>query len=115
MSHMTKRILAAMLWFYAGWYAGAMLADMLGVSPFLGPIIGAAVAGLIVGDPRRLIWTSRATNATASTAATESLSEAAWQRPARPARRVHIEIDRTPGTRRCPGFVMSRGVPPARR
>ena len=77
MSPMTKRILAAMLWFYVGWYAGAILADVFGVSPFLGPIIGAAAAGLIVGDPRRLIWTSRATNATASTVATESRPEAA--------------------------------------
>jgi hypothetical protein len=70
---MTKRILAAMLWFYAGWYAGAMLADMFGVSPLLGPIIGAAAAGLIVGDPRRIIWTARANNATVNT---ESLPEA---------------------------------------
>ena len=30
---MTKRILAAMLWFYTGWYAGAMLAEVLGISP----------------------------------------------------------------------------------
>ena len=77
MSHMTKRIFAAMLWFYVGWYAGAMLADLFGVSPFLGPIIGAAAAGLIIGDPRRLIWTARANNAPAATAATESLAEAA--------------------------------------
>lgn len=73
---MTKRIFAAMLWFYAGWYAGAILADMFGVSPLLGPVIGVAAAALIVGDPRRIIWTSRATNATASTATTESLAEA---------------------------------------
>lgn len=60
MPDMTKRVLAAMLWFYTGWYAGAMLADIIGVSPFLGPLIGAAAAGLIAGDPRRIIWTSRA-------------------------------------------------------
>lgn len=57
---MTKRILAAFLWFYAGWYAGALIAEFVGVSPLLGPIIGAAAAGLIVGDPRRVIWTARA-------------------------------------------------------
>ncbi len=56
---MSKRILAAFLWFYTGWYAGAMLAEFLSVSPALGPIIGVAAAGLIVGDPRRLIWTAR--------------------------------------------------------
>ena len=53
---MTKRILAALLWFYAGWYAGAILAEFLGLSPVLGPLIGAAAAGLIAGDPRRIIW-----------------------------------------------------------
>jgi hypothetical protein len=56
---MTKRVLAAFLWFYTGWYAGAMIAEMLGVSAFLGPIIGVAAAGLVVLDPRRIIWTVR--------------------------------------------------------
>jgi hypothetical protein len=56
---MKKRLLAAFLWFYAGWYAGAILADVLGVSPFLGPLIGAAAAALIVGDPRRIIWSAK--------------------------------------------------------
>jgi hypothetical protein len=58
---MSKRILAAFLWFYAGWYAGALIADFISVSALLGPIIGAAAAGLIVGDPRRVIWTDRPT------------------------------------------------------
>jgi hypothetical protein len=53
---MFKRVLAALLWFYAGWYGGALLADFLGVSLLLGPIIGAAVAALVAGDPRHLIW-----------------------------------------------------------
>ena len=73
---MTKRVLAAMLWFYTGWYAGALLAEAFGVSPFLGPLIGAAAAGLIAGDPRRIIWTSRAT-APATAAAPEALPEPA--------------------------------------
>ena len=54
---MTKRVLAALLWFYTGWYAGATIAVLLGISPVIGPILGAAAAGLIVGDPRRIIWT----------------------------------------------------------
>ena len=57
---MSKRILAAFLWFYTGWYAGAMLAEFLGVSSVLGVIIGAAAATLVVGDPRGMIWGSRA-------------------------------------------------------
>ena len=71
----TKRVLAAILWFYSGWYAGAMLADLVGVSALLGPIIGAAAAGLIVGDPRRIIWTAR--RATATGTPMESTPEAA--------------------------------------
>ena len=53
---MSKRILAAILWFYTGWYAGAMLAEFGGISPALGPLLGATAAALIAGDPRRLIW-----------------------------------------------------------
>lgn len=53
---MKKRVLATFLWFYVGWYGGAMLAEFLGVSPLLGPIIGAAAAALFVGDPRRIVW-----------------------------------------------------------
>jgi hypothetical protein len=60
---MTKRILAALLWFYAGWYAGAILADFFGVSVLLGPVLGTATAALMVGDPRRLIWRDRTTAA----------------------------------------------------
>jgi hypothetical protein len=54
-----KRILAAVLWFYAGWYAGATIAYFLGISEVLGPILGTAAAGLIAGDPRGIIWTVR--------------------------------------------------------
>lgn len=56
---MLKRVLAALLWFYTGWYGGALLADFLGVSQVLGPVIGATLAALVVGDPRRIIWTAR--------------------------------------------------------
>lgn len=54
-----KRILAAFLWFYAGWYAGATIAYFLGLSEALGPIVGTAAAALIAGDPRGIIWTVR--------------------------------------------------------
>lgn len=55
-ARMVKRVLAALLWFYTGWYFAAILADFMGVSPLLGPIIGAASAALFAGDPRGLIW-----------------------------------------------------------
>jgi hypothetical protein len=54
-----KRILATILWFYAGWYAGAMIAHFLVLSPALGPILGTAMAAIIGGDPRGIIWTVR--------------------------------------------------------
>jgi hypothetical protein len=76
---MKKRLLAAFLWFYAGWYAGAILADVVGVSPVLGPLIGAVAAALIVGDPRRIIWTAKsiAPSIAANSAFAQSDDEAA--------------------------------------
>ena len=64
MPSMLKRVVAALLWFYAGWYGGNILADLTGVSLVLGPIMGAAAAALIAGDPRRIIWTARAMSST---------------------------------------------------
>jgi hypothetical protein len=69
MPDMKKRTLAAILWFYTGWYAGAMLAEFLGVGAALGPIIGAAAAGLVFADPRRIIWTAQAATAGSSSEA----------------------------------------------
>lgn len=54
---MKKRVFSAVLWFYSGWYAGAMIAHLLGVSVALGPILGFAAAAVIAGDPRGYIWT----------------------------------------------------------
>src|SRR5690242_10889706 len=53
---MTKRVIATLLWFYAGWYAGAMTAALFGISPALGPIFAVAAAAIIGGDPRGIIW-----------------------------------------------------------
>jgi hypothetical protein len=50
-----KRAFAALLWFYTAWYAGAMVAHVLGLSPALGPILGTAAAAIVAGDPRRII------------------------------------------------------------
>jgi hypothetical protein len=57
---MTKRILATALWLLAGWYGGNVLAEVLGVSALLGPLLGVSVAFLVGADPRHLIWTRRA-------------------------------------------------------
>jgi hypothetical protein len=53
-----------------------LAAAFLGISPVLGPILGAAAAGFLVGDPLRIIWTRPAPKAAASTSV-ETAPEAA--------------------------------------
>ena len=76
LSDMKKRILAAFLWFYAGWYAGAIIAEFVHVSPLLGPLIGAVAAALVAGDPRHIIWKAK-TAVDASTASQNATPEGA--------------------------------------
>jgi hypothetical protein len=63
-----KRFAAAVIWFYAGWTAGALIDFVAGLSgltigPVLGIVLGTAAAALIAGDPRRLIWSRPTTSA----------------------------------------------------
>jgi hypothetical protein len=60
---MKKRITAAILWFYAGWFAGAVLAFAIGLSPLLAPILAVAASAVIAGVPRQMIWSRQATPA----------------------------------------------------
>ncbi len=60
---MKKRALSAVLWFYSGWYAGAMIAHVLDLSIGLGPVLGVAAAAIIAGDPRGIIWARPSTAA----------------------------------------------------
>lgn len=53
---MVKRTIAAVLWFVSGWYLGAMLAYILGISAVLGPILGISLAVVIGVDPLHRIW-----------------------------------------------------------
>jgi hypothetical protein len=53
---MKKRALAAVLWFFAGWYGGALIAMFTGASPYLGPVLGTVAAALVAGDPFGWIW-----------------------------------------------------------
>ena len=73
---MTKRVVAAFLWFYTGWYAGAMIAAFIGINPAFGPMLGVAAAGLVVVDPRRMFWV-RPAQAEAAPAPVEAAPEAA--------------------------------------
>jgi hypothetical protein len=51
-----RRIVAAPLWFLVGWYVGSVAAWALGLGAFVAPIVAVALAGLVVWDPRRMIW-----------------------------------------------------------
>lgn len=56
---MKKRILAAALWVYTGWYVGSLLAVSFAVSPFVGLIPGAIAAGLILAPSNVVILVNR--------------------------------------------------------
>ncbi len=56
---MTKRIAAALLWFFAGWYLWAFIATFGDVTPLWGPVVGATLASIFAGDPMHRIWTPR--------------------------------------------------------
>ncbi len=55
---MNKRVLSAVLWFFAGWYVANFVAAIFGVSFLLGPLVGTVAAALIGGDPFGVIWSS---------------------------------------------------------
>ena len=59
---MKIRIASAILWLFVGWYAGAYLAEIFAVSTVLGPLLGVATAGILVGDPLRLVWSKPSAN-----------------------------------------------------
>lgn len=54
---MKKRVIVALLWFYAAWVAWAMVAQLTGLSELAGPVLGAAAAAFFAGDPLHRIWT----------------------------------------------------------
>ena len=56
---MKKRLLATFLWFLTGWYAGAVLTEIVSASFGLAPIIGAAAAAFVFADPLHAIWAGR--------------------------------------------------------
>lgn len=56
-----KRYAAALLWFLAAWYTGSVIALLMGVPDFLGPVLGLAVGWFVGVDPRHVIWARRST------------------------------------------------------
>jgi hypothetical protein len=63
---MNKRIIATVLWFLAGWYATAMLAESVGLGQAIAPFVGAAVGTFVAMDPLGLFWARPASTQTIS-------------------------------------------------
>ena len=59
---MKKRLLLSVLWFYAFWYLGAVVAGALRISGLLGLVLGLGAAALIWIDPRAILWRARSAN-----------------------------------------------------
>jgi hypothetical protein len=51
-----KRMIALPLWFLVGGYVGAVIAWALNLNGVLGPVLALALAGVVVLDPRHVIW-----------------------------------------------------------
>jgi hypothetical protein len=67
---MSKRMLAAFLWFSSTWVAYEIIWSMTGVPRIAGPIVAFTIAALVVLDPLALFWpsTTRANDAAGSAA-----------------------------------------------
>jgi hypothetical protein len=59
----TKRILAAALWLFAGWYVGTGVVVYLGLPELVGPLTGIGLAAVVAGDPLHRFWTTPAPTA----------------------------------------------------
>jgi hypothetical protein len=53
---MKARVIAIPLWFVAGWFVGAMVAWMLGLTALIAPAVGVAAAAFVYFDPRNVFW-----------------------------------------------------------
>ena len=73
---MTKRVVAAFLWFYIVWVAWNVVAYVTGLSILFGPVVAAAVAAFIACDPMHRIWTPRVSNAGTSEPSGAAVSQA---------------------------------------
>jgi hypothetical protein len=72
---MNKRLASGVLWLFAGWYLGNLVAFQLSVSMLIGPLLGVLAALAVAGDPFGLIW-KRAAIARAAQAAGTTASSA---------------------------------------
>ena len=70
---MIKRLGMTLIWFYAGWYAGAMAAFFGDFTPLIGPVVGVVAAAFYLGDTRGL-WGTRSSAAKQTAATTAPAS-----------------------------------------
>ena len=57
---MSKRLLSAGLWSFAGLYAGSVLHGVVGTPALVGPVVALATGVLIISDPIGRLKTARA-------------------------------------------------------
>jgi hypothetical protein len=53
---MKIRIASAVLWFLAGWGVAGTIAIAFGLNQAIAPLVGIAWAGLVVIDPKDVVW-----------------------------------------------------------
>ena len=70
---MIKRLGMSLIWFYAGWYAGAMAAFFGGFTPLIGTVVGVVAAAFYIGDTRGMWGTRQKRSSTAATAPASAL------------------------------------------
>jgi len=51
-----KRLVAGVLWFFAMWWLVALVASIVGVPDYVGPIAGLLAGWIVARDPRHSIW-----------------------------------------------------------
>lgn len=53
---MTKRLVAAVLWFLSIWFAVGLVGDLMGRPTDVGAVLGALIAGFVWMDPTGALW-----------------------------------------------------------
>ena len=53
---MTKRIIATVLWFVAGWWGGSLAVGLLALPTILAFVPGILLAALVWWDPAGVLW-----------------------------------------------------------
>jgi hypothetical protein len=56
---MKLRIASTILWALAGWAVAGAFAAFLGVSPLIGPFVGAVWGAFVLIDPKHVLWSGR--------------------------------------------------------